>query len=166
MVSKRWAGASSNGGDVPECRPQGFEAQSFAQPGPREHRRIRLCRARRDDYENLLGDGLEVGAKMHGALEREDAPRLRLDADMAEHFLVRRLTFARCEHHAHAVLLQYRHRPQIHAKPREHRAGTGKSPIFHALDRELSGQRHVAFHAGNLTELEYRLVTDADGVRS
>ncbi len=77
-------------------------------------RRDRRAPARRLHHQHFSArQRLEVGAKMHRALQRDDAARARLDADVAEHLLVGGLALARGEHHANArggAAAQQRHR--------------------------------------------------------
>ena len=130
-----------------------------------EHRRVGLRRAGRHDDQHLLGDRLEVGAEMHRALERQDPLLLRLDADVAKHFLVGGLHFLRREHDAHVAPLQDGHRPELHLEALEHRPGAGEFSVGKRRHGELARERRVAGHAGRFAELELGRAAEPERVR-
>src|SRR5262245_12689523 len=86
-------------------------AQTHAGPQSREGKLggIGDHRAGRGDDENLFGDRLEVRAEMNRALERENLLRARLDAEMTEDRLIRRLQFLFGDDDADTADAQQRH---------------------------------------------------------
>ena len=68
-----------------------------------------------DWTQDGLGDRLEIGAEMHRRFEREDRRLRRLDADMAEHFLIGRLDALAGDdgRDAARIVGQERHRPDL-----------------------------------------------------
>src|SRR5258706_15845125 len=74
---------------------QGPQAHAFAKLSPLELRRVGERGAGGLHDQHLPRDRLEVGAKVHRALQREDPLGARLDTEVAEHLLVRGLAFAR-----------------------------------------------------------------------
>ena len=60
----------------------------------------------------------EIGAEMHRALQRQHREVARLDAQMAEHRLIRGLLLAARDCDVHVVDAQQRHRAEVHARSR------------------------------------------------
>ena len=100
-------------GETAEIRPERAQADAGAQAPVGVLCGIGEIAAGGDDDDDLLGDRLELGAEVAGALERQDLLLLGLDAQMPERRLVERLHALGRHRHAHAADLEQRHGPEI-----------------------------------------------------
>ena len=83
----------------------------------------------RDD-QYLVGQRLEIGPEMDRALERQNARRGRLDAEMRQDCAIGRLQAARGHRNRHsrrAERAQQGHRPKLHPVAAIHRPGRGEA---------------------------------------
>src|SRR5208282_2880735 len=106
------------------------------------------------DDKYFACDRLKVGAEVHRALQSQNALLSRFDSNVPEHFLIGGLALLRRQHHAHAFLLQYRHRPKVHAEAMEHWPGAGEAAFAQLHYVELILERNMARNAGDLTQGE------------
>src|SRR5215510_16576825 len=83
--------------------PERGEAHAAAQPPVGVVGGIGQVAARRQHHDHLLGDRLELGAEMAGALETEDFLLCGLDAQMPERRLIQGLHALARHHHADAA---------------------------------------------------------------
>src|SRR5436190_22226883 len=134
-----------------------MQTYALAELLPRKFRGVGERRTGRLHRQHFLRHRLEIGAEMNRALERDDAAVARLDADVAEHLLVRGLALARREHDANArcgPAPKERHVSQRHAEALEHRTGAGEASVAPAPDGEFAVERRIARDRGLAAERE------------
>ncbi len=115
-----------------------LEANAGAQVAIPDLGQSTVIGAGRDRNQRLRRDRVEVGAKVHRALDRDDALLVRLHADVAQDGLVQSLAARTADDHAQVGALvddaQQRHRPELRVRIQLHLAGEDEIAVTERLD--------------------------------